>query len=43
MKTLDELVLFATITPRPGNRDADPSQPVTVARATAATASGAQR
>ena len=40
---LDELVLLATITPRPGNRHTDPSQSVTVAQPTAATASGEQR
>jgi len=31
---LEELVLLATITPRPGTRPAEPAEPITVARAT---------
>ena len=40
---VDELVLLATITPRPGNRPVDPREAVTVARPTAATANREQR
>ena len=40
---LEELVLLATITPRPGTRSVDAPVPVTVARATAATTRGEER